>query len=149
MKKENYKFKVGNKVKCSNEITPEFGEIVFIFDESSVPYLVRFKGWVGGHDGQNGLGYICPEGAEEEHWCCNESDLELANEGLSFMEAVDAMKQGKKVKRKNWTRYYYLFMSSGTIYYTADKGRNYDEMIPSLDNIEAIDWEIVVDEDKD
>lgn len=64
---------------------------------------------------------------------------------MNFVEAVKAMKEGKKVRRKDWGGDdYYLFSETGNI---EDNYGDFQRGFP-INECEATDWEIV-DEEQD
>jgi hypothetical protein len=66
--------------------------------------------------------------------------------GLNFIEAVQAAKEGQKVRRKDWVEDAYVSLRGEKLFYTSD---NYDEPLESYyDHITATDWEIVLEPPK-
>lgn len=65
--------------------------------------------------------------------------METKTKGLTFGEAVEAMKQGKKVRRKNYPKNNYLFCREGDLIYD-EKERSIGLGVIEF---EATDWEIV------
>ena len=59
--------------------------------------------------------------------------------GLSFMEAVEAMKKGEKVRREDWDYNMSMYFVNKEIYFNPNaQGKNL-----MVEEIEADDWEIV------
>lgn len=58
---------------------------------------------------------------------------------MNFMEAVKAMKEGKKVRKSSWASYHYIYCPIPVVIIDEDKQN------PSinLDEYETTDWEIV------
>lgn len=97
---EQRKFKVGDKVKVNDRGSFEpcvgIGEIIYINNNLTSPYLVGIKGFKG-HSG-NGLGgeeIAEQKGYDTQCWWCEESVLELLEE--KKMETVFELKMGKHV----------------------------------------------------
>ena len=66
--------------------------------------------------------------------------------GLNFIEAVQAAKEGHKVRRKDWVGDAYVSLRGEKLFYISD---NYDEALESYyDHITATDWEIVLEPPK-
>ena len=60
---------------------------------------------------------------------------------MKFMKAVEAMKQGKKVRRPTWIKGYYIMKEESSV-------RGFDEGVNQntdfeFKDLDAIDWEIV------
>jgi hypothetical protein len=65
---------------------------------------------------------------------------------MTFMEAVEAMKQGKKVKRAKWIKGFgpdSLSLSGNEFVFNRSKASKTDINYVALSDIEATDWEIV------
>jgi len=61
---------------------------------------------------------------------------------MNFLEAVKAMKEGKKVRRPSWREESYLILRGHTIGHS-----NGEQAYLTYNSIEATDWEIVIDFD--
>jgi len=58
---------------------------------------------------------------------------------MNFMEAVKALKEGKKVKRPNFVKGYYHYNDNGRIKLSGDN----EPILPDIFFFEATDWEVV------
>ena len=72
----------------------------------------------------------------------------MKTKGLNFMEAIAAMKEGKKIRRPEWGRSCYWYEgTSRHIMQNQDNWTKSEIIIPSMYNIEATDW-MIVDSDE-
>lgn len=64
----------------------------------------------------------------------------MKTKNLNFKQAVELMYMGRKVKRKKWSKYDYIFITDFTIY--CDGGFAYITYLKNAD-FKANDWEVV------
>jgi hypothetical protein len=63
--------------------------------------------------------------------------------GMTFMEAVEAMKDGKKVKRGEWARGTYIYIDKRTLTGLPVCWVGGSFWVNLMDDIEATDWQIL------
>ena len=69
----------------------------------------------------------------------------IGEEAMNFSEAVKAMKLGNKVRRLSWPEGHYIWMGKTCIQGWC--GRTRELVNPTLDDFEATDWWLVIDEE--
>ena len=71
-------------------------------------------------------------------------DVELKTTNMNFLEAVKAMKQGHKVKIKNWMDNIYLELKNGIVQTEHGQSPSY-----TIDLYEATTWMVIDDDSLD
>ncbi len=62
---------------------------------------------------------------------------------MNFSEALELLKEGKKIRRKTWSERSYLTILHGIIKFVESNVLGYSEINLSSNNIVADDWEVV------
>jgi hypothetical protein len=102
------------------------------------------------HYKNGGLIEQCAKGFTDNNWChvgdpqwWATHDYRIAQpKPMTFMEAVEAMKQGKKVRKKSWMEVDESICMNkiGTLIVFTSNGKNWPCMASA---VEATDWEVV------